>query len=68
MAERFPTQVSVDVGAGHNLLRIDQWLSMPLPERTRLIIDDKVRFLAGATIIPIREALTSIKRSQNGTG
>jgi len=56
-----PNRVSIDMGAGHNLISVEKWLEMPLHSRTRLIMDDKVRFMAGQRIVPIREALKALK-------
>ena len=60
-----PDQVSIDMGAGHNLIPIEEWLSMPLSQRTRLLIDNRVCFLRGRAIVPVREALGLLK-SANG--
>lgn len=64
MTHSKPDQVSIDMGISHNLLPIEKWLELPLSRRTRLIIDNKVCFLSGATIVPVREALQLLKAAR----
>jgi len=64
MSDLIPTQVSIDMGYGHNLLPIEKWLELPLTKRTKLIMDNRVCFLRGSAVVPIREALTLLKRAR----
>jgi len=68
MNDLIPTQVSIDMGFGHNLLPIEKWLELPLSRRTQLIMENKVCFLRGSAMVPIREALDLLRKARTVGG
>ncbi len=50
-------QVAVRRSLGFELLAIEDWLSLDRGEKKRLLLDDRVEFLADGEEIPVREAL-----------
>ena len=59
------TQVTVELAAGHNLLSREEFLSIPIAERLKLIMNKKVQFLDVEGIrIPSRIAVAVIGEIQ----
>ena len=44
-------------GGGYNLITRAEFESMPLRERVRLLMEDRVEFLRDGRVVPPREAL-----------
>jgi hypothetical protein len=60
--------VSYDIvikkGAGHVLVRLDEFLEMPVPEALRLIVERKLVFVRDGKIVPPVPALRAIRLAQ----
>jgi hypothetical protein len=58
------THVSVQMGAGHNLLSVAQFLLIPLGERVELVMTRRVQFLdEHGQPIPAREAMPQLSKA-----
>jgi hypothetical protein len=51
---------------GFNLIDVEAFLRIPLSERVALVQDDKLRFLSGEEIVPVRGALLSLEAARLG--
>ena len=60
MAEQI-THVSVTDENGSKHLTKDEWFKMPVPDRVKIILQNKARFLNGDQLIPVRQALRLLK-------
>jgi hypothetical protein len=60
--------VSYDIvikkGAGHVLIRLDEFLEMPRPDVLRLILERKLVFVRSGKIVPAAAALREIRLAQ----
>lgn len=56
--------IVIKKGAGHVLIRLDEFLEMPVPEALRLIVERKLVFVRGGKIVPPVTALRAIRLAQ----
>jgi len=49
---------------GFNLIDVEEFLRIPLSERVALVQQDKLRFLSGEEIVPVRGALLSLEAAR----
>ena len=54
-------QILLKVGSGHNMISLDEWKAMGLPERIDIINGGGVQFLSDGQPVETREALRAIK-------
>ena len=51
-------------GAGHVLLRLDEFLAMPRPEQLRLVLERRLVFVRDGKIVTPTRALRDIRLAQ----
>ena len=56
-----PTQVSIKMASGYNLITVNDWKVMPLPQRIEMITGGKVQFLQNGAPMDLRAALGALK-------
>ena len=51
-------QVSIEVGAGYDLISINQWLGLPIADRMQLVRDNKAYFInKEGEVVPTMDAV-----------
>jgi hypothetical protein len=53
--------IMVKKGAGHVLVRLDEFIGMKIPEQLRLLLEQKLVFVRGGKIVPPLTALREIR-------
>lgn len=46
---------------GKHALSVDQFCALPLPERLRAVLENRVTFFRGRTLVEAREALKALR-------
>ena len=49
--------MSIEKGAGHNLMSAEDFWNLPIEERVRLMVQNKVQFLKDGQVVPPRDAV-----------
>ncbi len=56
-------QVAIRRSLGFDLVPVEDWLELEREEKRRLLLEDRVEFLADGESVPVREALEELRTS-----